>query len=433
MKKIIPQSIKNIYHFFRAVLASFWFGFPSKKMKVIGVTGTNGKTTTIQMVASILEETGAKIALASTIKFKIGKKEWVNDTKFTTLSPWKIQKFLHQAKKAECQYAVLEISSHSLDQNRVWGINFDTAVVTNITREHLDYHKTMKKYRRAKLRLFKMAPNLVVNLGMKDFEEFIIFKAKNIFGYSVKPVNLELRMPGKSRILGNRLKKIIANEINLGSNSSSFRIGEDEYKINIPGIFNVENALAAICVGLTYQFPEDIIKRALEKMPGVPGRLENVPNDREISIVIDYAVTPDSLEKLYQHINRVRENTPGESRIISLLGACGQRDQGKRPIMGNIVERYSDFMILTNEDPYEEDPWQIIHQIKSGINEKEENKSFWIIMDRREAIKKALSLAERGDFVVLTGKGAEKTMAIGKERVPWNEKKVVIEELEKIK
>src|SRR3989339_145256 len=159
MKKLIPQSIKNIYHLFQAILANFMYGWLSKNIKIIGVTGTNGKTTTVQMITKILEESGARVAMASTINFKLGEKEWVNATKFTTLSSFQVQKFIAEAVKANCEYLVLETSSHSLDQFRTWGIRYDTAVITNVTREHLDYHKTIEGYRQAKLKLFKNVKN----------------------------------------------------------------------------------------------------------------------------------------------------------------------------------------------------------------------------------------------------------------------------------
>ena len=188
MKKFIPQSIKNIYHLFQAILANVWYGFPSRKLKVIGVTGTNGKTTTCQMISKILEEAGHKVAMASTINFKIGDKEWVNDTKFTTFSSFKLQEFLKKAALAECEYIIVEVTSHSLDQNRAWGVKFDVAVITNISREHLDYHETMSKYRKAKEKLFAMISRnkngaAVVNLGMEKAEEFLKYEAKEKYGY----------------------------------------------------------------------------------------------------------------------------------------------------------------------------------------------------------------------------------------------------------
>jgi len=178
MKKLIPQSLKNIYHLFQAVFANVWFGFPSKKLKVIGVTGTNGKTTTVQMIAKILEESNFKVAVASTINFKIAEKEWVNKSKFTTLSSWALQKFLKQSVTADCEYAIVEVSSHSLDQNRAWGVDFNVAVITNVTREHLDYHETMEEYAKAKSKLFylvskKVDGTSVVNLNMEFADTFL--------------------------------------------------------------------------------------------------------------------------------------------------------------------------------------------------------------------------------------------------------------------
>ncbi len=176
MKKLIPQSIKNVYHLLRSIAAAVWFGFPARKLKVIGITGTDGKTTTAQMVTKILEEAGRKVALSSTINFKIGSKEWVNKSKFTTRDAWRTQQFIRQATLAGCDYLVLEVASHALGQHRLWGIKFDVAVITNVTREHLDYHKTIRGYRLAKRKLFRMLkPNAVAiaNLEMEKPEEFL--------------------------------------------------------------------------------------------------------------------------------------------------------------------------------------------------------------------------------------------------------------------
>ena len=178
MKKLIPQKIKNIYHLAQAVLANILYGFPSRKMKVIGVTGTDGKTTTVQMIAGILEEAGKKVAMVSTINSRINGKESVNETKFTTASSFEVQKFIKKAAKNNCEYLVLETSSHSLDQYRVWGIKYDTAVITNVTREHLDYHKTMEEYRKVKCKLFENAKTTIVNLDMEKPEEYLECGAK---------------------------------------------------------------------------------------------------------------------------------------------------------------------------------------------------------------------------------------------------------------
>ena len=220
MKKLIPQKIKNIYHLFQAILANLVYSFPacnamrsivnrsSKEIKIIGVTGTNGKTTTTQMIKTILEETGFKVAVASSLNFKIGNKEWINETKFTTLSGFQIQKFIKTAMEEKCQYLVLEISSHALDQHRVWGIKFDTAVITNITREHLDYHKTMKRYRQTKKKLFKNVSRVVVNLDMENPEEFLKYKNKEKYGYKIS----DQGQKNESQELDKKIKVSIARQ-----------------------------------------------------------------------------------------------------------------------------------------------------------------------------------------------------------------------------
>lgn len=433
LKNLVPQKIKNIYHLAQAILANFWYGFPSKNIKVIGVTGTNGKTTTCQMITKILEEAGKRVAMISTINFKLGDKEWVNDTKYTTLSSFKVQKFIKQAVETGCEYIIIETSSHSLDQNRVWGINFEVAVITNVTREHLDYHQTMDKYRQAKALLFKKAEISVVNLDMERPEEFLNLDAKRKYSYTVKLAGRDMR-DGDSEI-------IKAEDVNIIEKGSTFNIQGISFAINLPGIFNIENALAAVCVGLSQNINLETISGALQKITSVPGRFEYVANDKGFNIIIDYAVTPDSLSKLYGLISQIKEVRPlstkttqrGRTSIISVFGACGERDRGKRPIMGEIVSKYADFIILTNEDPYNEDPQRIINEIASGVTNKRENENFWKIFDRREAIKKALQLAKPGDFIVVTGKGAEEIMAVGNKRIPWNDKRVIRELLQGLK
>ena len=444
MKKLIPQSLKNIYHLFQAMSANVRYGFPSKKLKVIGVTGTNGKTTTTQMIGKILEEAGFKIAVASTINFKIGKKEWVNKSKFTTLSSFAVQKFLKQAVANGCEYAVIEISSHSLDQNRVWGIYFDVAVITNVTREHLDYHETMEVYAKAKSRLFYLVSKKdggvsVVNLNMEFAEMLLRYGVKNKYGYFLESQN-------PNCVVGQGLKIEVARDIKHSINGSKFLVNGEKIELNLPGEFNIENALAATCVGLSQNIPLEKISAALAKIKGVPGRMERIENDRDIEIIVDYAVTPDSLEKLYSYLSGLKKisHSPKphpdpllikerERKIIAVFGSCGERDRGKRPIMGEIVARHADYCIVTNEDPYHEDPQQIIDEVFAGAEEhKKENESAWRIMDRREAIKKALRIAKPGDVVVVTGKGAEEMMAVGDKMVPWNDPKVIQEVLREI-
>lgn len=426
MKKLIPQSIKNSYHLFQAVLANVWYGFPSWRLKIIGVTGTNGKTTTVQMIAKILEETGSKVAIASTINFKIGEKEWINKSKFTTLSSWKLQKYLREGVSAGCEYAIIEVTSHALDQNRVWGVNFSVAVITNITREHLDYHKIMERYAKAKEKLFAIVSRnkngaSVVNMNSEFANNFLKFKTSRKYGYF-----LETQNPNCAADEEIRLK--IARDIKLSANSSKFKLDGQPYELNLPGEFNIENALAAICVGLSQGISTKNISKALAKIKGVPGRMERIENDYGLEIIVDYAVTPDSLEKLYSYINRLKK---GDAKIISVFGSCGERDRGKRPIMGEIVSNHADYIFVTNEDPYNEDPQQIIDEVFAGVKKnKSENVNAWRILDRREAIKKALQIAKPDDILVVTGKGAEETMAVGTRRIPWNDPQVIQELLQ---
>jgi UDP-N-acetylmuramoyl-L-alanyl-D-glutamate--2,6-diaminopimelate ligase len=439
MKKLIPQSLKNIYHLFQAVLANVVFGFPSRKMKVIGVTGTNGKTTTVQMIAKIFEEAGSRVAVASTINFKVAEKEWVNATKFTTLSSWKLQKHLRQAVKASCDYAVIEVTSHALDQSRVWGVDFLVAAITNITREHLDYHQTMEEYAEAKEKLFmliagKINSASVVNLNMEFSENFLKYKTDKNYGYFLESQNPNSRPEQDVEIL-------IARNIKKTITGSEFVVEDAMFKLSLPGDFNIENALAAVCVGRSQNIPLEKISAALAKIKSIPGRMERIENDRGIEIIVDYAVTPDSLEKLYQLIDEIHSQPhpdpdpllikEREKKIIAVFGSCGERDRGKRPIMGEIVAKYADYCIVTNEDPYNEDPQQIIEEVFGGVLKyKKENENAWRILDRKEAIKKALQIAKPGDIVVVTGKGAEETMAVGEKMITWNDPKVIREVLQ---
>lgn len=403
--------MKNIlFHFPMAVFAAVYFGFPARKLKVIGITGTNGKTTTTQLTMKILQEAGKKVAMASTINFVMDGEETVNTSKFTTLSSWQLQRFLSEAVNIGCEYAVIETSSHAIDQYRIFGIPYEIAVMTNVTREHLDYHQTMSEYRLVKRQLFERAKMVVVNLDMESPEEYLDAKQYE------KKISYSTNDPQAT---------ILSERIELKLHGSEFFVEETKFTLSLPGLFNVENALAAIGVGVLLDIDMQTMSEALAKVTIVPGRMESITNNRGVTILIDYAVTPDSLEKLYRLVSQMK--TEG-SRIIALLGACGERDRGKRPMMGEIVSSSADTLILTNEDPYYEDPEQILDDIEKGIV-KTPGKEYLRIFDRREAIVKALSIASQNDIIVITGKGAEETMKIGARVIPWNDARVVREEL----
>jgi UDP-N-acetylmuramoyl-L-alanyl-D-glutamate--2,6-diaminopimelate ligase len=409
LSRAIPQVLKNhFYHLPFAVFANMVFGFPSRGLTVIGVTGTNGKTTTTKLIAAILAESGKKVAYASTIEYGIGERRWTNASKFTTSSAWQLQNFFSEAKKAGCTHVVLETSSHSLDQFRTWGIPYAVAVITNVTREHLDYHVTMEAYRAAKKKLFVRVETAIVNADMERPEEYFVPEPGKTITYSTKHPKAD----------------IVASEIELDLSGTRFLALGTSFRIRLPGLFNVENALAAIAVGRTFAIEMETMRQALSLVSGIPGRMESVPNDRRLDILIDYAVTPDSFEKLYQAVKPMQ--IPG-TRIIHVFGACGERDRGKRPVMGKIASDNADIVILTNEDPYHEDPERILDEIEAGVTKKK-GETYFRIFDRRQAIRHAISLAEEGDIVLITGKGAEETMAFGDMRVPWKER-IVIEEI----
>ena len=410
LSKLAPQGVKNLVHRIEALLSIAWFGYPARSLTIVGVTGTDGKTTTASLLADILEADSKRVALASTVSFRIAGNEVVNASKFTTLGGYHLQKFLHDAKNAGCTHVVLEASSHALDQGRLAGVHFAVAVITNVTREHLDYHKTMEEYRRAKRKLFDRSDAAVVNLDMWE-PEFFLEKAKHKVTYSIVRPEADL----------------LAENILLSLDGSTFTVRETGFSLRLPGKFNVENTLAATAAATLLGVPVETSARAVSEVTLIPGRMESVPNGLGATIIIDYAVTPDSLGKLYELVSAMRVEG---AKIISVFGACGDRDRGKRPIMGEIVSATADIVILTDEDPYHEDPEQILDEVEEGIRNKEQDKTLFRICDRRDAIHKGLALLESNDILLVTGKGAEETMRVGDRNIPWNDRRAIIKELE---
>ena len=406
---MLPQRIKNIAHVAESYLSALRFGFPARDMTIVGVTGTDGKTTTANLLARILEKDGKRVALASTIAFRIAGQGRVNASKYTTLGGYHLQKFLREAREAGCTHVVLEVSSHALDQGRVAGVRFDVAVITNVTREHLDYHGTMEAYRRAKRKLFDGAGISVVNLDMWE-PKFFLEGAVRALTYSTADPTAD----------------ILAERLECSLSRSRFSVAGTEFALYIPGKFNVENALAATAAASALGVDVSTSASTLAEIEGLPGRMEHVPNSLGADIIIDYALTPDALGKLYELVASMRRDG---ARIISVFGACGDRDRGKRPTMGEIVSGTADIVILTDEDPYSEDPERILDEIEAGIKNKEKEKTLFRIRDRRGAIRKGLSLLTSGDIMLVTGKGAEETMQIGDRQIPWNDRRVIEEEL----
>lgn len=410
--------LRLIFHKLKAITAAMWYGFPGKRLHVIAVTGTKGKTTTTNLITKILEESGEKVGMVSTINFKVGDREWANKSKQTTASPFELQKLLKEMVNEGCKYAVLEVSSHAMTQSRTWGINIDTAVLTNIQQDHIEYHGSFGEYMKAKGELFrqlnisKRKPNIqkvaVLNRDDANFDYFDQFIAdqKYLYGFEegiVRATNIDLRPDGTHFILH------IPN-------------GQIEVKLSLPGEVNVYNAMAAVTACLNGRLTAESIKSALERASQIPGRFEHVECGQKYSVIVDYAHTEDSLEQLLSLYRKV-----AKKRLFLVFGATGGgRDKSKRPLMGKIAAKYADYVVITNDDPYEECQMDIIDQIADGM-ERKEGQSMWKIPHRREAIRLALTQAREGDVVVIAGKGCEEVQVIGKAHIPWDDRKVVRE------
>lgn len=410
----------ELYHKSRGILAATTSGFPASKMIIIGVTGTNGKTATSTMLAHILEASGEKVGLMTTVNFWIGKKKWVNESKMTTDNPFTTQTLLRRMVKAGCKYAVVETSSHALAQHRTWGIFYDVAVFTNLTQDHLDYHHTMEEYRLAKEKLFEglagswkkpgIAKTIVLNFDDPMHAHFAKYPAEKKLFFSV---NENDTPPDTLR----------AKEIHLTPKTSIFTIssnkGSIKIQLNMPGKFNIENALAAATSAFALGFSLEDIKKGLESVHIIPGRMEYIEGGQPFKVIADYAHTPDGYEK---SLSSIRQFTEGQ--VIVVFGSAGDRDKDKRPIIGKIAGKYADVIILTEEDPASEDPAKIIEAIKSGVpsDKFQEGGNQFTIINRKEAVKHAFSLAKKKDTVVLLALGAQTKMATKEGLVDYDER-----------
>ena len=423
LKRALPTFLINTYHLILTFFGAVFFGFPSRYLKVIGVTGTNGKSTTVEFIAKVLEEAGFRVASISSIKFKLDKKEWPNLLKMTMPEGFLIQKFLRKAKKAKCDYAVLEVTSQGILQHRHRFIKFHIALLTNLSPEHIEAHKGFENYRKAKAKLFEATKNIhIVNLDDKNAEYFLQFPAKKKYGFCQ-----EASQKQKNKEISNKVDEIIkAKSLVESKNGVSFSQKGVKIHLKLLGKFNVYNALAAIACALSQGIDIETSKRGLEKINNIPGRMEIVIT-RPFLVIIDYAITPESLQELYREIQTLFS----PNKMICVFGACGGgRDKWKRKKLGGIADRYCRKIILTNEDPYDEDPKKILEDIEKGIQNKEKVKK---IIDRKEAIKEALKAAKENDVVIITGKGCEPWMCLEKgKKIPWDEKKIVQEEFKKI-
>lgn len=424
LRKITPKFLIGWYHLVLAFVAALVYGFPSRKLVVIGVTGTNGKSTTVEMISRILEVGGKKTASLSSVRFRIKDKEDRNTLKMTMPGRFFVQRFLQQAIKAGCTHAVLEVTSEGILQHRHRFINFHTAVFTNLSPEHIERHGSFEKYREAKGRLFQTTKDVhVINLDDEHAEYFLQFSARTIFGYRIPGLRSRTQIAGEEKL--QIVEAVLAEE---QPDGARFSVGDTGFHLNLLGSFNVSNALAAICVAVSQGVGMETCKKALEGIEKMPGRMEFVARE-PFEVVVDYAFTPAALEKVYKTLrSRLNTRVP-RGKLLCILGAAGGgRDAWKRPILGKLAGIYCDTVIITNEDPYEEDPQAIIDQVAQGAEGKAEK-----MLDRREAIASAFQQAEGNDIVIITGKGSEDSIAGPRgKKAPWDDREVVREEMSRL-
>ena len=430
VRKIVPRGVADwlrpAYHYALAVLGAVRYRYPGRKLTVIGITGTNGKSTTANLAAAVLEAGGYKIGLATTVNFQIGEEKWANSTKMTSLGRWQTQRLLRRMLDAGCTHVVLEVSSHAIYWHRTYGIDFETAVFTNLTRDHLDLHGTMQEYRRIKGKLFESLSakgdgrtTAIVNGDDPNAEFFLQFFADRKFVYGQADAASEV-LPLAHTVL--------AKQIDATDEGSAFQVLAEDVsfnaQVNLPGRFNVSNALAAAAIGLAYDVAPERIADGLGSVAGVAGRMEQVRAGQPFQVVVDYAHTPDAFANV---LSALRETTRG--KLIAVFGATGDRDRGKRPDLGRTAAELADYLILTEEDPGSEDPHRIIEQIIPGITEAgKSHRDYEIQVKRRKAIRTALTLAKPGDTVVLLAKGHETVMTYADGKYLWDDRRVATEE-----
>lgn len=429
LRKITPKPAISAYHFIFAFFSALICGFPSKKIKVIGITGTDGKTTTVEMIHRIFEQAGYKTASFSSIRTKINGVEEENFYKMTMPGRGVIQKFLKRAVEENCLYALIEVTSEGVLQHRHRFIDFNTAVFTNLNPEHLERHGGFENYKKAKGEFFKsVKKNHIINIDDKNSEYFISFPSKRKLFYGIS--GLSSLTYGFN---GNQAENLIAENINISKDSISFYLKNKKIKLNILGKFNIYNAMASICVALSQGISLDVCAKALAKINTIPGRMEII-SERPL-VIVDYAHTPNALKNVYKTAVGLKKDA---SKLVCVLGSAGGgRDKWKRKEMGKIADKYCDYFILTNEDPYNEDPEKILNDIEAGFLKISHNMGkqdiklkYEKVLDRQQAIKKAISLANPQDIVCITGKGCEPWMCVANgKKIKWDDREIVKEVL----
>ncbi len=393
-----------------AEMSAKWFGNPQKSLKIIGVTGTNGKTSVSYMIKGLLESAGHKVGLIGTIQNIIG--DDVLPAKNTTPSCYELHSMFSLMNVAGCDYCVMEVSSHALHQGRVHGVEFYIGIFTNLTQDHLDYHGTMENYLNAKKKLFKACKTAVLNMDDSYFEKLSSGLDCKVLTYSSK----------------NRTATYYLDKLDLRPDGSAFEVKTEETVLpistKIGGRFTPYNAVCAVACALEAGLTPLQVSKGFSALGGIKGRAEAVPTDKDFSVIIDYAHTPDGLENILKTFSECEKN-----RLIVLFGCGGDRDRTKRPKMGKIAVEQADYVIVTSDNPRTENPENIIKDILAGTAESKVPVE--VIEDRTEAIKKAVQIAQKGDIIVLAGKGHETYQILAEGTVHFDEREIVLEALRK--
>lgn len=426
VRRFVPKRWRGSYHGALARFGAAWYRHPTRRLVVIGMTGTSGKTTTGLLLHAVLQRAGLASALASSAVFAVRDEQTVNDTKMTMLGRFRLQRFLRGALKAGCTHVIIETTSEGLTQNRHLGIDYDVAVLTNLSPEHLESHGSFAAYQNAKEKLFHILTltarkpgvpkTIVVNADDAAAPAFLRHAADRYFAFTMSdtaPNNTEL---------------VRAERIELGTNGSDFTLvtvqASTPVHLQLPGRVNVENALAAATVATALGIPIDHIVTGLASVSTIPGRLEFF-HAGGVTVCVDYAFHPKAMNELYAVI----ESMPHQ-RIVHVLGGTGGgRDRARRPVLGQIAGERAEVVIVTNEDPYDEDPLAIMDEVLAGVlavSGKHLDENVFRILDRHAAIKKAVEIAQPGDVILVTGKGSEQAIVVaGGKKVPWDDREVV--------
>ncbi len=407
-EEIIPRPLyrwgQPIYHWKMAFLSALYYGFPSKKIKVIAVTGTKGKSSTTEIINAILEEAGYKTALSNTIRFKIGDETKDNLYKMSMPGRFFIQRFLRQAVDAKCDFVVMEITSQAVLQHRNKFIDLDAFVFTNISPEHIESHGSYEKYIQAKVEIacglsnsMKSNKALIVNADDKESSKFLACEADTKITYRIKD----------------------AEPFTIHNEGIDFTLRGNRVNSPLSGLFNLYNILGAVACARHFGVSDEVAIKAIEKFKGIKGRVEKIEAGQDFTVIVDNAHTPDSLEKLYKHF--------AGKRIIAVFGSTGGgRDTWKRKVFGEIADTYCEEIILTDDDSYDEDPRKICEEIAEGITKH----TPIILTDRREAVREALRRAKKGDVVLLIGKGTDPyLMGPNNKKTPWSDARIAREEI----